>query len=73
MTVIDGFELPRDSSNAYGKPIWFDKVQTEYRACREGVSVIDMSTFTKFELQVLNTIMKKHNGKVFFSLKIKKL
>lgn len=50
-SVYDSLELPKDSFNAYGKPIWFDKVQTEYRACREGVSVIDMSTFTKFELQ----------------------
>ena len=37
---------------SFGKPVWFDKVKAEYWACREGVCLIDMSTFAKFELMV---------------------
>ena len=37
---------------AFSKPKWFENVKSEYWACREGVCVIDMSTFTKFELKV---------------------
>lgn len=36
----------------FGKPDWFDKVKYEYWACRVGVGLIDMSTFTKFEISV---------------------
>jgi len=36
----------------FGKPSWFDNVRAEYWACREGVCLIDMSTFAKFELRV---------------------
>lgn len=35
----------------FGKPAWFDNVKAEYWACREGVCLIDMSTFAKFELR----------------------
>ncbi|XP_022104313.1 pyruvate dehydrogenase phosphatase regulatory subunit, mitochondrial-like isoform X2 [Acanthaster planci] len=33
------------------KPGWFDMVKAEYRACRESVGVIDVSSVTKFELE----------------------
>ncbi|KAK6045986.1 FAD dependent oxidoreductase [Cooperia oncophora] len=33
-----------------GKPIWFDEVAAEYEACRERVGLIDMSSFTKFDI-----------------------
>lgn len=39
---------------SFGKPAWFNQVKAEYWACREGVCLIDMSTFTKFELMVCN-------------------
>ncbi len=39
-------------AGSFGKPSWFDKVKAEYWACREGVCLIDMSTFAKFELRV---------------------
>lgn len=42
--------LPQKGS--FGKPPWFDNVRAEYWACREGVCLIDMSTFAKFELRV---------------------
>lgn len=37
---------------SFGKPSWFETVRDEYMACRRGVAVIDMSSFTKFELKV---------------------
>ena len=50
-TTGEFYETDRQRS-AFGKPEWFDKVKSEYWVCREGVSLIDMSTFSKFELQV---------------------
>jgi len=41
----------------YGKPTWFDNVRSEYWACRQGVCMIDMSTFTKFELRVRHSLL----------------
>uniref|UniRef100_A0A0N4W2T8 Pyruvate dehydrogenase phosphatase regulatory subunit, mitochondrial n=1 Tax=Haemonchus placei TaxID=6290 RepID=A0A0N4W2T8_HAEPC len=40
--------MGQDSLN--GKPIWFDEVAAEYEACRERVGLIDMSSFTKFDV-----------------------
>ncbi|KAK2189458.1 hypothetical protein NP493_106g05056 [Ridgeia piscesae] len=52
--LMDTFSETRDERQAahssFGKPAWFDQVKAEYWACREGVCLIDMSTFTKFEL-----------------------
>ena len=47
---LHGTGLPRKGT--YGKPDWLDSVRSEYWACREGVCLIDMSTFAKFELRV---------------------
>ncbi|KHJ87200.1 glycine cleavage T-protein [Oesophagostomum dentatum] len=33
-----------------GKPVWFDSVASEYEACRERVGLIDMSSFTKYDI-----------------------
>lgn len=38
-------EAPRGT---FGKPEYFDYIEEEYNACREGVGVIDMSSFAKF-------------------------
>jgi len=46
-------EVP--SRGSFGKPVWFEKVKSEYWACRERVCLIDMSTFTKFELRSAGT------------------
>ncbi|XP_041375941.1 pyruvate dehydrogenase phosphatase regulatory subunit, mitochondrial-like isoform X2 [Gigantopelta aegis] len=35
----------------WGKPSWFESVQEEYRACKERVCLIDMSSFAKFEIK----------------------
>ncbi len=39
------------SQSAFGKPRWFEIVRDEYMACRRGVAIMDMSSFTKFELK----------------------
>lgn len=50
--IPDDFHEDLPVRGSFGKPAWFDKVKSEYWACREGVCLIDMSTFTKFELRV---------------------
>jgi pyruvate dehydrogenase phosphatase regulatory subunit len=35
----------------FGKARWFNTVKKEYNACRKGVAVIDMTSFTKYELK----------------------
>ncbi|MEQ2203402.1 hypothetical protein XENOCAPTIV_029585, partial [Xenoophorus captivus] len=39
-------------SKTFYKPDWFDIVGAEVKCCKEAVCVIDMSSFTKFELAV---------------------
>lgn len=41
------------AKGTFGKPGWFERVRDEYMACRKGVALMDMSSFTKFELKVL--------------------
>jgi len=41
------------SKGTFGKPPWFETVRDEYMACRRGVAIMDMSSFTKFELKVI--------------------
>uniref|UniRef100_A0A8D0GQS0 Pyruvate dehydrogenase phosphatase regulatory subunit, mitochondrial n=1 Tax=Sphenodon punctatus TaxID=8508 RepID=A0A8D0GQS0_SPHPU len=57
-----GFERPKyfvppgkdllelDQSKTFYKPDWFDIVGAEVKCCKEAVCVIDMSSFTKFEI-----------------------
>ncbi|XP_054310244.1 pyruvate dehydrogenase phosphatase regulatory subunit, mitochondrial isoform X2 [Pongo pygmaeus] len=57
-----GFERPKyfvppdkdllalEQSKTFYKPDWFDIVESEVKCCKEAVCVIDMSSFTKFEL-----------------------
>ncbi|XP_064414422.1 pyruvate dehydrogenase phosphatase regulatory subunit, mitochondrial isoform X2 [Latimeria chalumnae] len=42
--------LALDQSKTFYKPDWFDIVGSEVKCCKEAVCVIDMSSFTKFEL-----------------------
>lgn len=44
--------LALDQSKTFYKPDWFDIVGAEVKCCKEAVCVIDMSSFTKFELTV---------------------
>ncbi|XP_035679214.1 pyruvate dehydrogenase phosphatase regulatory subunit, mitochondrial-like isoform X1 [Branchiostoma floridae] len=41
----------RAGEGTYGKPPWFNAVQEEYMACRQNVAIMDMSSFTKFEVR----------------------
>ncbi|XP_071959451.1 pyruvate dehydrogenase phosphatase regulatory subunit, mitochondrial-like [Antedon mediterranea] len=43
--------LPINPKGTFGKPAWFDKVKAEYWTCRDSVSLMDMSTFAKFEIK----------------------
>lgn len=38
------------TTNGFGKPHWFDHVQSEYENCRERIGMSDYSTFTKIDL-----------------------
>jgi pyruvate dehydrogenase phosphatase regulatory subunit len=40
------------NTNTFGKPPWFDIVESEYTACRETVGLSDYSSFTKMDLWV---------------------
>ncbi len=44
--------LALDQSKTFYKPDWFDIVGAEVKCCKEAVCIIDMSSFTKFELTV---------------------
>lgn len=48
--VLDLLDL--DHSKTFYKPDWFDIVGSEVKCCKEAVCVIDMSSFTKFEISV---------------------
>lgn len=37
---------------SFFKPKFFDFMMEEYLACREGVGIIDMSSFSKVEIKV---------------------
>lgn len=37
---------------SFGKPVWFGAVREEFKACTEGVGVIDAPSFAKFEITV---------------------
>lgn len=38
---------------SFFKPKFFDYILKEYYACREGVGIIDMSSFSKIEIRVI--------------------
>lgn len=47
----EGIDSRSLSPTAFAKPVWFKTVRDEYWACREGVGLIDMSSFTKTEIK----------------------
>lgn len=50
----DHTKLPEMPPGSFYKPAFFDFMQEEYLACREGVGIIDMSSFSKIEIKVSN-------------------
>ncbi|XP_037590072.1 pyruvate dehydrogenase phosphatase regulatory subunit, mitochondrial [Cebus imitator] len=67
-----GFERPKyfvppdkdllalEQSKTFYKPDWFDIVESEVKCCKEAVCVIDMSSFTKFEITVSTSLVLFH-------------
>ncbi|CAF1008069.1 unnamed protein product [Adineta steineri] len=56
---LDEFEKRENQDDlskqgTFGKARWFNIVKREYNACRKGVAVIDMTSFTKYELKSAN-------------------
>lgn len=49
---VDSKKFVMAKTNTFGKPDWFDIVESEYEACRENVSLLDYSSFTKLDIQV---------------------
>lgn len=45
-------KLVMAKTHTFGKPDWFEIVESEYEACRENVSLLDYSSFTKLDIQV---------------------
>src|SRR5262249_51772304 len=41
----------KETSSFEGKPSWFDQVGKEHRQIREGVAVIDQTSFAKFAIE----------------------
>lgn len=50
--TADSKKLNMAKTKTFGKPDWFDIVEAEYEACRENVSLLDYSSFTKLDIQV---------------------
>lgn len=53
--------LSLDQSKTFYKPDWFDIVGEEVKCCKEAVCVIDMSSFTKFEVTVSQRAVTSFN------------
>lgn len=47
-----GKPLPQMTEGTFYKPKFFDFMLAENLACREGVGIIDMSSFSKIEIKV---------------------
>jgi len=48
----DPKKLNMAKTHTFGKPDWFNIVEAEYEACRENVSLLDYSSFTKLDIRV---------------------
>ena len=42
----------RHNDRTFGWPNWFDHVKREVAACRDGAALFDLSSLTKFEVEV---------------------
>ncbi|GLV45115.1 uncharacterized protein CBL_14312 [Carabus blaptoides fortunei] len=54
-TYQSGDPLPKMPPGSFYKPKFFDFMKEEYLACREGVGIIDMSSFSKIEIKSSGT------------------
>lgn len=51
-TYKKGDKLPKMPDGSFFKPKFFNFLENEYRACRENVGIIDISSFSKIEVKV---------------------
>lgn len=51
--ILDGDKKPEMPPGSFYKPQFFDFMKEEFSACREGVGIIDMSSFSKIEIRVI--------------------
>lgn len=63
LLFLGGDSRPLMPSGSFFKPHFFDFMQEEYLACRKGVGIIDMSSFSKIEIksagvEVVNYLQK---------------
>lgn len=52
--VAKWFALPgegRPSENGFGRPSWLNSTEVEYKACTEGVGVVDLTSLGLFEIE----------------------
>lgn len=52
--VAKWFNLPgqgHPGENGFGKPSWLSSAEVEYKACTEGVGVVDLTSFGLFEIE----------------------
>ena len=52
LIFVAGQDPPQMSPGTYWRPGFFDCLKEEYQACREGVALMDMSSFAKFQITV---------------------
>lgn len=53
----------------FGKPAFMDCIREEYHACREGVGIMDLSSFTKIEIKVyFNIVLRTTISEIKFKI-----
>lgn len=57
---VGGDKEPEMPPGSFYKPKFFDFMREEYLACREGVGIIDMSSFSKIEIKVIGLNFFEH-------------
>jgi len=61
LIFVAGQDPPQMSPGTYWRPGFFDCLKEEYQACREGVALMDMSSFAKFQITVRITFSLLRN------------
>ena len=57
---------PRE--NGFGEPSWLGSTEVEYKACTEGVAVVDLTSLGLFEIEVRRTVLCIIILSMFYSL-----
>lgn len=50
--ISGGDPFPQMPPGTFYKPKFFDFMKEEFQVCKEGVGIIDMSSFSKIEIKV---------------------